>query len=431
MRRLVLLLPLLAFAAAAETVGLGRRAGRHPHHGRSRPACPRRLARRRRRVARRCAGCGTTCAVRWTPRRRPPRSSRTEERTLRLVRGAVSDLERGETARGPGRPRERAARRARAARGALVSGAARAPARALRLGAGAPRGLPRGRRATTSSPGAARRSGGSPGSRTKRASPTPDPAVATAFVGLSTPHFRVHYDAALGRASQDYARTVLGYLEEAREATSQRLGAEPQEAMGVVFYGKGGLPARRTATASASRPWASSTGASTSSRPAHPSGELRALLFHEYTHAVFREHTGGDRPYWLNEGLAEVAERASHSRTGLTRSELVALRGRIDEGRWLLAAPAGAELLGPRRQRRARGLPRVDGRGRLDRSALGPRAARASARAPGGGGASTTRPCARRCAPTPPRSTPRCARACCASFRPRPWATPRPTELPC
>ena len=46
---------------------------------------------------------------------------------------------------------------------------------------------------------------------------------------------------------------------------------------------------------------------------AHPAGELRALLFHEYTHAVFRERTGGDRPYWLNEGLAEVAERASHS----------------------------------------------------------------------------------------------------------------------
>jgi hypothetical protein len=67
----------------------------------------------------------------------------------------------------------------------------------------------------------------------------------------------------------------------------------------------------------------------------HPSGELRALLFHEYTHAVFRERTGGDRPYWLNEGLAEIAERGSHARTGLTRSELVSLRGRIDEGRWL------------------------------------------------------------------------------------------------
>ena len=45
--------------------------------------------------------------------------------------------------------------------------------------------------------------------------------------------------------------------------------------------------------------------------PAHPSGALRSLLYHEYTHAVFREQTGGDRPYWLNEGLAERIERGS------------------------------------------------------------------------------------------------------------------------
>ena len=104
--------------------------------------------------------------------------------------------------------------------------------------------------------------------------------------------------------------------------------------MGVVFYGKAAyLQAHRhrfsfqTVGFFDGRIHVVSAG--------HPSGELRALLFHEYTHAVFRERTGGDRPYWLNEGLAEVAERGSHSRTGLTRSELVALRSRIDEGRWL------------------------------------------------------------------------------------------------
>ena len=68
---------------------------------------------------------------------------------------------------------------------------------------------------------------------------------------------------------------------------------------------------------------------------AHPSGELRALLFHEYTHAVFREQTGSDRPYWLNEGLAELSERRSRGQEGLTRSELASLRIRIEGGLWI------------------------------------------------------------------------------------------------
>jgi len=68
---------------------------------------------------------------------------------------------------------------------------------------------------------------------------------------------------------------------------------------------------------------------------AHPAGELRALLFHEYTHAVFREQTGGDRPFWLNEGLAELTERASRSQAGLTRSERSSLHRRSVAGRWI------------------------------------------------------------------------------------------------
>ncbi|MCH7522799.1 MAG: rod shape-determining protein MreB [Chloroflexi bacterium] len=68
---------------------------------------------------------------------------------------------------------------------------------------------------------------------------------------------------------------------------------------------------------------------------AHPAGELRALLFHEYSHAVYREQTGGDRPYWLNEGLAEISERESLRRKGLTRSERRVLRDVIDAGKWI------------------------------------------------------------------------------------------------
>jgi hypothetical protein len=68
---------------------------------------------------------------------------------------------------------------------------------------------------------------------------------------------------------------------------------------------------------------------------AHPAGELRALLFHEYAHAVFRERSGGDRPYWLNEGLAELAERSSRRLRPLRRDELVALRTRIQTQEWI------------------------------------------------------------------------------------------------
>jgi len=59
------------------------------------------------------------------------------------------------------------------------------------------------------------------------------------------------------------------------------------------------------------------------------------LLYHEYTHAVFREQTGGDRPYWLNEGLAERMERRSRNLEASTRSERISLRNRIEADTWI------------------------------------------------------------------------------------------------
>ncbi len=155
-----------------------------------------------------------------------------------------------------------------------------------------------------------------------------------AWGGLSDAHFQVYYDPNLGKASPDYAQRVIRYLREAREVVGDRLGAVPTEAMGVVFYGKATyVEAHRhrfsfqTVGFFDGRIHVVSAG--------HPAGELRALLFHEYAHAVFREQTGGDRPYWLNEGLAEISERASLNRRGLTRSERRALGRRIDAGEWL------------------------------------------------------------------------------------------------
>jgi len=163
-----------------------------------------------------------------------------------------------------------------------------------------------------------------------------DPGIdrSPVWLGLDNAHFTVHYDSELGDASPDYARTVLGFLDEARASVGERLGRLPKEKMGVVFYGKAAyLQAHRhrfsfqTVGFFDGRIHVVSAG--------HPEGELRALLFHEYTHAVFREQTGGDRPYWLNEGLSELSERDSRGSTGTTRGERVSLRMRIAEGRWI------------------------------------------------------------------------------------------------
>jgi len=152
--------------------------------------------------------------------------------------------------------------------------------------------------------------------------------------GVATEHFQVHDDPALGDASPDYATRVMRYLEEARVAVGERLGAVPREAMGVVFYGKA------TYLEAHSHRFTFQTVGFFDGRihvvsAGHPAGELRSLLFHEYTHAVYREATGGDRPYWFNEGLAELTERSSQNRRGLTRSERQALRRRMVAGDWI------------------------------------------------------------------------------------------------
>jgi hypothetical protein len=159
-------------------------------------------------------------------------------------------------------------------------------------------------------------------------------AGAGEWVELANQHFKVYYDPDLGRASSDYAATVLRYLEEARHLMGLRLGAVPSERMGVMFYGRASYQ-RAHQHRFSFQTVGFYDGRIHVVSAAHPAGELRALLFHEYVHAIFREHTGGDRPYWLNEGLAELAERESRRQPGLTRSERSLLRSRIDAAEWI------------------------------------------------------------------------------------------------
>ncbi|HYB13840.1 MAG TPA: hypothetical protein VEG67_10215 [Myxococcota bacterium] len=154
------------------------------------------------------------------------------------------------------------------------------------------------------------------------------------LVALESPNFRIHYDVQLGAASPDYAQTVVRYLEEARAHALEELGVAPREPTSVILYGKAAyLEAHRHRFSFPTVGFFDGEMHVVSA--AHPAGELRALLFHEYTHAVFREQTGSDRPFWLNEGFAELAGRASRRQTGLSRSERELLRRRIDAGAWL------------------------------------------------------------------------------------------------
>jgi tetratricopeptide (TPR) repeat protein len=45
--------------------------------------------------------------------------------------------------------------------------------------------------------------------------------------------------------------------------------------------------------------------------------QLRAVLFHEFTHVVIAQLTGGNIPTWLNEGLAEIEGRKEFSHPGV------------------------------------------------------------------------------------------------------------------
>ena len=154
------------------------------------------------------------------------------------------------------------------------------------------------------------------------------------FTRVKTSNFRLELDSELGSLDPGYAKTVLQFLEEARDEVSSQVGVTPLEPLGVVLYGKAAyLQAHRHRFSFQTVGFFDGRIHVTS--PAHPTASMRSLLYHEYTHAVFREQTGGDRPYWLNEGLAERMERSSRNLEASTRSERISLRTRIEAGNWI------------------------------------------------------------------------------------------------
>jgi hypothetical protein len=146
-------------------------------------------------------------------------------------------------------------------------------------------------------------------------------------------NFRVELDAELD-TRPSYSATVIGYLERAHADVAEQLGVEPSERLGVVFYGRAAYQ-RAHQHRFSFQTVGFFDGRIHISASAEPGRPLEALLYHEYTHAVFREQTGGDRPYWLNEGLAELVERRAKEMPTSTRSERASLRTRIAGGDWI------------------------------------------------------------------------------------------------
>ncbi|MGH0038030.1 MAG: peptidase MA family metallohydrolase [Myxococcota bacterium] len=165
------------------------------------------------------------------------------------------------------------------------------------------------------------------------------------LASYSSDHFRLQVDRDLGGQGSAYATRAMGFLEDARLQVSEVLGVEPEEPLGVVFYGKAAYQ-QAHAHRFSFRTVGFFDGRIHVSSPAHPSDELRSLLFHEYTHAVFREQTGGDRPYWLNEGLAEQIEREARRQPVSTRSERASLNARLRDGRWIPLRRLGPSFSG-------------------------------------------------------------------------------------
>jgi len=121
-------------------------------------------------------------------------------------------------------------------------------------------------------------------------------------------HFALRY---VGDVPEELGRQVLEILEQAYDEVGYNLSHYPRDEVEVVIYSDAdfqqltpGLPV-----------WVAAAFEERGSRIRIPirgirqAADLRALLYHEYTHVVIHDITGGRIPTWLNEGLALIEQR--------------------------------------------------------------------------------------------------------------------------
>ena len=108
------------------------------------------------------------------------------------------------------------------------------------------------------------------------------------------------------------AGQVLEVLQDAYQELGRELGYYPEADIPVLLYAREDFAAVTRSPA-----WAGAVYDGKIRVPlggvASVSPQLKALLYHEYTHVVVRFLGKGRVPVWLNEGLAEVAGRRYHT----------------------------------------------------------------------------------------------------------------------
>ncbi len=159
------------------------------------------------------------------------------------------------------------------------------------------------------------------------------------FEILRTPHFEVFWERGLEEddsagvtiGGSGAPKLLAGLLEEAGVEVQRRMGLRPEAKVEVLLYRRESYRARY----GAKFPFRTAgfyDGRIHVAADALASARLRRLIRHEYSHALFREQVGSDRPFWLNEGMAELAGRSARD---ITDAEREALRALIAQGAWI------------------------------------------------------------------------------------------------
>ncbi len=122
-------------------------------------------------------------------------------------------------------------------------------------------------------------------------------------------HFTVRY---VGEVQEKLGKEILAILERAYEEVGYDLNHYPRREVEVIVYSDEDFVAVTDLPA-----WVGGIYDERGGRIRIPirgikqTADLRALLYHEYTHVVIRDVTGGRVPTWLNEGLALIEQRSA------------------------------------------------------------------------------------------------------------------------
>lgn len=118
-------------------------------------------------------------------------------------------------------------------------------------------------------------------------------------------HFVITFE---GGENDDLGGEVLEVLEDAYNWIGLQLDHYPEQRVTVILYSR-----RQFSELTNSPDWAGGLYDGKIRLPvggiASVDARVRGLLYHEYMHVVVRDIVGNNVPAWLNEGLAEVAER--------------------------------------------------------------------------------------------------------------------------